>query len=88
MVMLSASSALVAGSVAAGADMKTQNVKVVRPFWFGGKQHYAGAVVEVPAVAAAELLAMGKATSHDSPPPKLAPAKVEPNKLEPNKESK
>lgn len=72
MVMLSANSALVAGSVAGEQDMANQQVKVARPFWFGGKQHFAGAVVEVPAGVAAELVAMGKATKYD-PPPKPAP---------------
>ena len=62
--------------------MANQQVKVVRPFWFGGKQHFAGSVVEVPAGAAAELVAMGKATKHDAPPPKPAP------RVEPAKDSK
>lgn len=79
MVMLSANSALVAGSVAAEATM-TQKVQVVRPFWFGGKPHQAGAVLDVPDTAAAELVAMGKATKYIAPPPKPAPVKVEPAK--------
>lgn len=79
MVMLSAASALVAGSVAGEDHMKTQQIKVVRPFWFGGKAHQAGAVLEVPAPAAAELVAMGKAAKHE-PPPKAQPAKAEPAK--------
>lgn len=78
MVMLSANSALVAGSVTGEQDMASQSIKVVRPFWFGGKAYQAGAVLQVPANAAAELVAMGKATKYD-PPPKPAP-KVEPPK--------
>jgi hypothetical protein len=73
--MLSANSVLVAGSVAGEQSMANQKVKVVRPFWFHGKQQFAGSVVEVPAAAAAELVAMGKATKYDAPPPqpKAAP---------------
>lgn len=59
--------------------MKTKIV-VVRPFWFDRKQWYAGAVLEVPANAAAELVAMGKAAVYTAPPPKPAPPKVEPPK--------
>jgi hypothetical protein len=72
MAALSANSVLVAGSVAGETSMANQSVKVVRPFWFHAKQHYVGAVVEVPANAAAELVAMGKAVKCD-PPPKQAP---------------
>ncbi len=79
MVMLSAASALVAGSVAGDPNMPKQFVKVARPFWFNAKAHQAGAVLEVPATAAAELVAMGKATLCD-PPPKPQPAKAEPAK--------
>ena len=79
MVMLSANSVLVAGSVAEDKDMANQSIKVVRPFWFGGKQRFAGTVVEVPASAAAELVAMGKATKCDPLPPKPA-QRVEPPK--------
>lgn len=91
MVMLSANSVLVAGSVAGEQAMANQSIKVVRPFWFGGKQHFAGAVIEVPAVAAAELVAMGKAVKHDLQPTKPAPKpepKVEPAKIETPKEAK
>ena len=80
MVMLSAGSALVAGSVTGEQPMANQSIKVVRPFWFYGKQHFAGSVIEVPAVAAGELLAMGKAVKCD-PPPKPAP-RVETPKYE------
>jgi hypothetical protein len=73
MVMLSAASALVAGSVAAEDAMKTQTIKVRRPFWLNGKQHFAGAVLEVPAVTAAELVAMGKAEKSEPAPPKPIP---------------
>lgn len=75
MVMLSANSAIVAGSVTGEQPMANQQIKVVRPFWFFGKQQFAGTVLEVPAVAAAELVAMGKATKYNHPP-KTAP-KVE-----------
>lgn len=70
--------------------MANQQIKVVRPFWFGGKQRQAGTVFDVPAGAAAELVAMGKATKYD-PPPKAQPKpepKPEPVKIEPPKESK
>ncbi|MBK9704788.1 MAG: hypothetical protein IPO75_15845 [Betaproteobacteria bacterium] len=80
MVMLSANSVLVAGSVAGEPPMANQQIKVVRPFWFGGKQRQAGTVFDVPAGAAAELVAMGKAVKHE-PPPKPAP-RVEPPKDE------
>jgi hypothetical protein len=84
MAMLSANSALVAGSVAGDKSMANQKIQVVRPFWFFGKQHFAGAVLEVPAAAAGELVAMGKATKYDAPPPqpKAAP------RVEPPKDSK
>ena len=36
--------------------MANQQIKVVRPFWFGGKQCFAGSVLDVPAGAAAELV--------------------------------
>lgn len=63
--------------------MANQQIKVVRPFWFGGKQRQAGTVFDVPAGAAAELVAMGKATKYDPPPlPKPAP------RVEPPKETK
>ncbi len=71
--------------------MTTQSIKVVRPFWFGGKQRQAGTVFDVPAGAAAELVAMGKATKHDLQPTKPAPKpepKPEPAKIETPKESK
>ena len=80
MVMLSANSVLVAGSVAGDKDMVNQSIKVVRPFWFFGKQQFAGTVLNVPAAAAVELIAMGKATKCD-PPPKQA-ARVEQPKEE------
>jgi len=79
MVALSANSVLVAGSATGEQDMANQQIKVVRPFWFGGKQRFAGTVVDVPAGAAAELVAMGKATKCDPLPPKPAP-RVEPPK--------
>lgn len=66
MVMLSANSVLVAGSVAGDEDMANQKIKVVRPFWFFGKQQFAGTVFDVPETAAAELVAMGKATKCDT----------------------
>ena len=75
MVMLSANSALVAGSIAGDKSMN-EKIKVVRPFYFFGKAHQAGAVIEVPHAAAVELLAMGKALKADAPPPKPA-ARVE-----------
>lgn len=73
MVMLSAGSSLVAGSVTGAEAMANQSIKVARPFWFGGKQRFAGTVFEVPATAAAELVAMGKATKCD-PQPAAKPA--------------
>lgn len=84
MVMLSAASALVAGSVAGDEDManKTQFVKVVRPFWYGGRAYQAGSLVEVSAASAIELVAMGKATKAEPP---LAKPLAKP---EPAKESK
>ena len=71
--MLSAASALVAGSVAAEDAMKTQTIKVRRPFWLSGKQVYAGAIVEVDERAAGELVAMGKAEKCEPAPPKPIP---------------
>lgn len=73
MVMLSAASPLVAGSVTAEDAMQKQTIKVRRPFWLNGKQHFAGAVLEVPAVTAAELVAMGKAEKCDAPSSKPTP---------------
>ena len=87
MVMLSATSALVAGSVAAEANM-TQKVQVVRPFWFGGKAHQAGSVVDVPDGAAAELIGMRKAVKYNPPPPKPAPAPRVEAKSETKEQSK
>ena len=84
MVMLSAHSVLVAGSIADGANMRTQKVKVVRPFWFAGNPHQAGTVLEMPEVVAAEAIALGKATLYAAPPPKPAPAP----KPEPKEDSK
>ena len=78
MAMLSANSALVAGSVVGKTAMANQQIQVVRPFWFRGKAHQAGAVLDVPVGSAAELLALGKAKKCDQLPPKSAPAsKVE-----------
>jgi hypothetical protein len=88
MVMLSAASALVAGSVAGEQSMANQQIQVVRPFWFGGKAHQAGTVIEVPAAAAAELLAMGKAKKCDPPLPKPAPAPKVEAKAETKEQSK
>jgi hypothetical protein len=79
MAMLSANSTLVAGSVAAEANMM-QKIQVVRPFWNGGKARQAGTVLEVADNVAAELIAMGKAAPYVAPTPKPAPPKVEPPK--------
>ena len=83
MAMLSANSALVAGSVAAGDAMNVK-VQVVRPFWSGGKPHQADAVIEVSEFSALELIAMGKAKKYDPPSPKAKPAPV---RVDPPKEA-
>jgi hypothetical protein len=72
MVMLSAHSALVAGSITAEDAMKKQTIKVTRGFLYQGKPLASGSIVEVDAELARELVAMGKATKCD-PPAKPAP---------------
>ena len=66
MALLASGSALVAGSVLE-TSMQTRHVRVVRAFYFNGEPTKVGAIVEVPSVFGAELIASKKAEAADPP---------------------
>lgn len=83
MALTASGSVLVAGGAMdfqEGTQVKMRSVKVVRAFFWSGKATEVGAVVEVPVVFAAELIAARKAIAYDPPPaatqqePDAAPA--------------
>lgn len=62
-------------------------VKALRGFFYEGKPHYAGEIVEVPERFAISLVAMHKAERFQAPQPaQVEPAKLEPPKIEPKEE--
>lgn len=69
MVLSAAGSPLVAGSLLE-VTMKTAQVRVKRAFFYNGEPTKVGAVLEVPAVFAAELIAAKKAERVSDEPAK------------------
>lgn len=66
MALLASGSALVAGSVLE-IPMQTRYVRVLRAFYYNGEPTKVGAIVEVPAVFGAELIASKKAEAAEAP---------------------
>lgn len=85
MVMQSATSSLVAGSLSSGIVMATTTIKVLRSFLLDGKPTKVGSVVEVDGSLAAELVFMRKAVPAAKPVPRAAAVKVADQPKEPAK---
>lgn len=63
-----------------GDHMKTMTVKVLRPFYYQREVQKLGAVVELPAVFATEMIAATKAERHEETAPPAAPPVKEKSK--------
>jgi len=79
-VLRAAGSALVAGSFFARDDMRNEKIKVVRAFWYAGKQHKVGDVIEVPALFGLELAAANKAERIAAEPAPAASTEIKAEK--------
>ena len=66
MVQTTIGSSLVGGATAASQPVQTIHIRVVRSFLYAGSPLPAGSVVEVPAPAGLEFIAMGKAVRVES----------------------
>jgi len=74
--------ALVGGAAPSTMKQKTTFIEAVRGFMYAGKPVTVGAVVEVPAGTAAELIGTHKAVAASAPEPKKSTRKEQGNDLQ------